>query len=139
MKLVQPSTLLRRALLIDAAASGAVAALQLAAGATLAAVTSLPPALLLESGLFLVAYVMLLLAMASIATAPKALVQVVIIGNCGWALGALGVALALAPTGWGWAWLAAQAAAVLAFAALEQAGLQRSPEVGARAPHPMAG
>ena len=127
MKIVTPSPLLRTALLADACASGAMALLQLALTPTLASWTRLPPPLLTETGLFLVVYVALLLALARNARLPAALVGLIVGGNVGWAAAAVALTAALEPSGLGIAFLAAHAVAVLAFAALEFAGLKASP------------
>lgn len=126
MNTIHPSPLLRNALLADAAASGAVAALQLAAGATLAPLLQLPQPLLLETGLFLVAYVVLLLVLARSPRVPAALVQLVIVGNVGWAIGAAAVAFVFAPGALGLAFLLVHALTVLLFAGLERLGLRQS-------------
>jgi hypothetical protein len=127
MTLVHPSPLLRRALWADATVSGAVALLQVAAAAPLAALLQLPQALLFESGLFLVAYTLMLVLIARSPRLPAALVQMVVAGNVGWALAAAAVAVVLEPAALGVGFLLMHAAAVLLFAALERAGLQQSP------------
>lgn len=126
MNALVPSPLLRRALLADAAGSLGVAALQLAAAAPLAALTQLPALLLAGSGFVMAVYAALLLLMARRARLPRALVQAVIVGNAGWALGALLVGIEAAPALPGLALLAVHALWTLLFAALQQAGLSRS-------------
>ena len=126
MKTLAPSALLRRALLGDAAGSLDVAALQLAAAAPLAALTQLPALLLAGSGLVMAVYGALLLLMARRTRLPRALVPAVIVGNVGWALGALLVGIQAAPALPGLALLAVHALWTLLFAALQQAGLSRS-------------
>lgn len=139
MSSIHPALLLRRALLLDAAGSAAVGLLQLAATAPLAAQTTLPGALLLESGLFMLPYAALLLWMQRRAALPRALVLLVIVGNAGWALGALGAGVLLQPAALGWAWLAVHALWVLAMAALQRAGLARSGMAAAGRPLGAAG
>lgn len=133
MKLVSPSRLLTFALTADAVASGAVAALQLAAASSLHPVLRLPHALLVESGVFLVAYTLLLIVLARSPRVPAALVGLIVAGNVGWAIGclalpALGV---LNPSALGIGFLAVQALTVLLFAALEWQGLKTSSPAGA--------
>ena len=131
MTIIHPSTLLRRALLLDLAGSAVFTAAQLAAAPTLARLTQLPQALLFESALFMLAYLALLLGMLRAATLPVWLVRALIIGNAGWALAAMGLAATLAPSAAGLALLGAHAAGVLLFAALQQWGLRQSQPVGA--------
>jgi hypothetical protein len=132
MSTLIPSRLLKTTLLLDAIVSGAVAALQLAFGGALAALLDLPGPLLFESGLFLVAYVLLLLAMVRSERLWSWLVVAVIVGNLGWALGALGLVslLPTPPNGLGIAFLALHALAVLGFAAFEFFGLRASQSAG---------
>jgi hypothetical protein len=54
--MIQPSTLLRRAIQADAIVTGAVAVLQTFGAGMLAPLLNLPQPLLLETGLFLIAY-----------------------------------------------------------------------------------
>lgn len=126
MKTVHPSRLLKTALLADAAVSAGAAALQLLAADTLAALTQLPRALLVETGVFLALYVAMLVAMARAARLPAALVRVVVFGNLGWALGCLALAATPLPGALGLAFLIGQAAAVTVFAVLEYRGLASS-------------
>ena len=64
MRLVIPSRVLKFALTADALASGAVAVLQLAAASQLHPLLQLSQALLVETGVFLVAYTLLLIVLA---------------------------------------------------------------------------
>ena len=64
MRTVFPSSLLRKALIADAVVSGAVAALQLAMPQALGRLLLLPRGLLVETGMFLVAYTLLLILLA---------------------------------------------------------------------------
>ena len=80
--MIHPSTFLSRALLADAIFSGVAAvALTLGAGA-LAPFLNLPEALLRETGLFLIAYTALVGWLATRSTVAKALVLLVIVGQC---------------------------------------------------------
>lgn len=126
MKSIQASQLLKTALLADAAVSAAAAALQLAIPDGLAELLRLPRVLLVETGAFLAIYVVLLVAMARAARLWSPLVWVVVLGNVGWALGCVGLAVSPVPGALGAAFLLAQALAVLVFATLEYRGLKSS-------------
>ena len=133
MRTVSPSPLLKTALVADAAVSGAVAVLQLAAAEWLGNLSGLPRALLVETGIFLVAYAILLAALARSARLPSVSIGIIVLGNIAWAVAC--VALLAAGTfplsGLGVAFVIVQIAAVLAFAALEYAGLGRSEPLAA--------
>jgi hypothetical protein len=126
--MINPSLLLRRAIQIDAAVSGAMALLLTFAVAMLAPLLHLPEALLLESGLFLIAYVALVGWLGTRATMPKLLVLVIIVGNALWTLGSIGLLFsgAVTPNLLGQIFVAAQAIAVGVFAELQYIGLRRS-------------
>jgi hypothetical protein len=133
-----PSSTLRAALWTDAVVSASAGALPLAGGDALAAAFGLPPSLHLYSGVFLLAYAALLVAMARASRLPAALLAMVVFGNLGWALGCIGLlAGGLDPTPLGAAWLGVQALAVVVFAAWEGAGWRASPT--ARAGHALHG
>lgn len=137
MKLVIPSRLLALALTADALVSGAVAVLQLAAADALHPLLRLPHMLLVESGVFLVAYTLLLIVLARSPRVPAALVMLIVAGNIGWALGCLALPLLglLTPSALGIAFLAVQALTVLLFAALEWQGLKASVPAGTQQVH----
>lgn len=126
--MIHPSLLLRRAIQIDAVVSGAMALLLSFAAGTLAPLLQLPEALLLESGLFLIAYVALIGWLGLRATMPKLLVLAVIIGNAAWTLGSIALLFsgAVSPNLLGQLFVAAQAIAVGVFAELQFVGLRRS-------------
>ena len=128
MKTVHPSQLLKLALTVDALVSGAVAVLQLTAAGWLSELLLIPRMLLVETGVFLVAYALILVVLARSPKLWSALVGLVIVGNLGWAAGcalllASGV---LAPSGLGVAFVALHIVAVVAFAGLEYMGLKAS-------------
>lgn len=129
---IQPSLLLKFAFVADAAVSLAVAVLQLLAAEELSRMLLLPRMLLLESGVFLVGYALLLAVLARSRSMPRALVLFLVIGNAGWAAGCALVAALTAPSLLGAAFLAIQAVTVLLFAGLQLAGLKRSAPVGLR-------
>ena len=127
MKVVMPSTLLRAAWIVDAGAGAAFAIAQLAATDRLAQWLQLPAALLLETGLFLVPWSLLLLALARSRRTAWLACAGVIAANLAWALAAIAVALAASPSPLGLAWLALHAGGPALFAAVQWLGLQRSP------------
>ncbi len=126
--MINPSLLLRRAIQIDAVVSGAMALLLTFAAGALAPLLQLPEALLLESGLFLIAYVALIGWLGLRTTMPKLLVLAVIIGNAAWTLGSIGLLFsgAVSPNLLGQVFVAAQAIAVGVFAELQFMGLRKS-------------
>lgn len=126
MASIQPSPLLKRALLADAVSGAAAAALQLGLAGTLAPLLQLPRALLVDSGVFLAAFVVLLAVLARQARPSALLVRLVIGVNVAWGVAALALALWLAPGALGLAYLAAHLLTVWLFAGLEQAGLRQS-------------
>jgi len=87
MQSILPSRLLRLALVVDAAATGALAVLQLALPDALSRLLMLPRGLLLETGAFLVGYVILLVVMARSQRLWSWLVRTVVVGNVLWAVG----------------------------------------------------
>jgi uncharacterized protein YjeT (DUF2065 family) len=126
--MINPSLLLRRAILADAIFSGA-SALFLSVGATgLGPLLNLPEALLRETGLFLIAYAALVGWLGTRPSMPKALVVIVIIGNAVWTLASIVLLFsgAVTPNLLGEAFVAAQAIAVGALAELQYIGLRRS-------------
>lgn len=133
MKTIQASRLLKTALLADAAASLGLAGLQLAVPAALTQYLSLPGLLVTGTGAFLVAYALMLVMVARANRVWVFLVQFIVIGNVGWALGCLALAATslVTPSALGMAFLSLQAMAVLLFAYLEYAGLQASKAVEA--------
>ena len=142
MHTIHPSRFLKIALFADAVVSGAVALLQLLAGKLLAGLLALPAVLLLESGVFLIVYVALLLAMATRPRLWSWLVWAVIGGNVAWAVGCLSLLKVLPAFGGGpasslgVAFLLVQAFTVLAFALLQWRGWRASPlaDAGQRRP-----
>jgi hypothetical protein len=128
MHAIHPSRLLRFALLTDALVSGAVALLQLLLPDLLSRLLLLPAPLLRYTGIFLVGYTVLLVLLARSGAIWTALLLVVAAGNVLWALGCAALPLAgmAAPSGLGTAYLWVQALAVLAFAAMQLAGLRSS-------------
>ena len=91
--MIEASTFLRRALLADAIFSG-IAALGFTFGAgAFARLFNLPETLLLETGLFLIAYGALVGWLASRASVPRLLVLLVVVGNAAWTVGSIALLL----------------------------------------------
>lgn len=128
MRNIQPSPLLKAALTADALVSGAVAALQLIGGQSLASWLALPQPLLTATGAFLVAYAVVLLVLARSRSVVSPLVWIIVLGNLGWALACIALlATGSLTTGFlGTVFVLVQAAAVLVFAALEYKGMKTS-------------
>ena len=126
--MINPSTFLRRAIQADAIFSGASAVLLTLGAGTLAPLLNLPEALLLETGLFLIAYATLVGWLGTRPTMPKALVLIVIVGNAAWTLASIALLFsgAVTPNLLGEVSVAAQAIAVGALAELQYIGLRRS-------------
>lgn len=127
MTSVHPSRLLRAAFVIDAAASGALGLLQVAATDFANARLGLPAEVVFGIGAFMLAYAASLALLARSATVPRIAALIVIVGNSGWVVGCVALAAWYAPlTALGVGYLLLQAAAVAAFAGLQAAGLARS-------------
>jgi len=87
--MMNPSQFLRRALLADAIFSGISAVgLTLGAGA-FASLLNLSQALLQETGLFLIAYTILVGWLGTRPSVPRALVMLVVTGNAAWTLASI--------------------------------------------------
>ena len=126
--MTNPSQFLRRALLADAVFSG-VSAVGLTFGArAFASLFNLPEALLQETGLFLIAYTMLVGWLGTRLAVPKVLVMIVVAGNAAWTLASIALLFsgAVAPNLLGEIVVAAQAIATGVFAELQYIGLRRS-------------
>lgn len=131
--MIEASTFLRRALLADAIFSG-VAALGFTFGASaFARLFNLPDMLLLEAGLFLIAYTGLVGWLTSRASLARALVLLVVIGNAAWTVGSIALLLsgAVSPNLAGELMVVAQAIATGVFAELQYVGLRRSASAAA--------
>jgi hypothetical protein len=126
--MIQPSRMLRRALLADAIFSG-VAAVGLTLGAGgFAALFNLPEALLRETGLFLIAYTALVGWLGTRVSVPKVLVILVVVGNAAWTLASIALLFsgAVSPNLLGQLVVVAQAIATGVFAELQYIGMRRS-------------
>ena len=126
--MIHPSLLLRRAILADAIFSGVSAVLLTFGAGALALLLNLPEPLLLETGLFLIAYAALVGWLGTRQAMPKAVVMIVIAGNAAWTLASIALLFsgAVTPNLLGEAFVAAQAIAVGALAELQYIGLRKS-------------
>lgn len=126
--MIQPSPFLRRVFLLDAIVSGMMAFLLTLDAGALASWLDLPEALLRETGLFLIAYTMLVGWLGTRQSMPKALVAIVIAGNAAWMLASIALLFsgAVTPNLLGEAFVVAQAIAVGALAELQYIGLRKS-------------
>ena len=126
--MIHASVLLRRALQLDAVASGTMAVLLTFGASALAPLLNLPESFLRSTGLFLVVWAALVGTLGTRETLSKAIVWAVIISNAVWTIDSL----ALLATSWvtpnllGTAFIAMQAVAVGVFAELQFMGLRRS-------------
>lgn len=129
MKTLHPSRLLKAALLLDAGISGATGALQMGLTSDLSGLLQLPPTLLIESGVVMVAYAALLMLLVRASKVASALVGAVVAGNVGWTLVCVGMAVTGTPptNALGTGFLLLQAVMTLTFAGLQFRGLQLSP------------
>ena len=120
--------LLRFALRLDAAGSGALGLVGLAAAAPLAEPLGMTAAGLLGTGAFFVGYALALVLLAARPVIPRAAAWTIVLGNTVWALGSIGAAVAGRDTftALGVAVVLAQAAAVAVFADLQWIGLRRA-------------
>ncbi len=122
-----PRSLLRTALLLDAAVTAANGAAYLVAAGPLADLLGLPAGTLRGAGAFLLAFAVLVALTGRRAAPPRAAVVAVIAVNAGWVAASVVAALA----GWGspatagTVWVLLQAGVVAAFAELQLAGLRR--------------
>jgi hypothetical protein len=126
--MIHPSSFLSRALQADAVFSGISAMLLTFGAAELAALLNLPEILLRETGLFLIAYTLLVGWLGTRTTVPKAMVAIVIAGNAAWTLASIALLFStlVSPNLLGQMAIAMQAIVVGALAELQYIGLRRS-------------
>jgi hypothetical protein len=126
--MINPSPLLRRAILADAVFSGASAVLLTLGGGLFAPLLNLPEALLRETCLFLIAYTALVGWLGTRAAMPRILVAIVIAGNAAWTIASIALLFsgAVSPNLLGEAAIAMQSMVVGVLAELQFIGLRRS-------------
>ena len=128
MKSITSTTFLRRALLADAIASGAMGAGLLALAPAIAAALALPRELLMEAGIVLLPFAAFVGYLASRARPARFAVWAVIALNVLWILESVVLLAteAVTPNAFGYAFVIGQAIAVLVFAELQYIGLRRT-------------
>jgi hypothetical protein len=121
------SSFLRRALLLDALASGATGLLLIGGAGLLEGLLGLPAALLRGAGLVLVPYVAFVIFTGTRAAIPHPAVWAIIAANALWAAASalLLVSGWVAPTALGYAFVIGQAAVVALLGELQYVGLRR--------------
>jgi len=131
MSVASTPLLLRRALQLDAAASGGMALLAIAAAEPLGGLFGLPVELLRYAGIALVPFVALVLWAATRAPTPGAAVRLIVAANLAWAAASIGLVLSgwIAPTTLGVGFVIAQATLVAVFAELQIIGLRKAAPV----------
>ena len=133
MSTIHPSPFLRKSLLLDAAASGATAALLIAAAGLLDGLLGLPVALMREAGLILVPFVGFVAWVGTREVVARGAVWSIIVANALCVAASIGLLVGgwVAPTVLGYAFVIAQAAVVALFAELQYAGLKRPQPIAA--------
>jgi hypothetical protein len=123
----QASAFLRRALSLDAVASGATAIVLIAGAAPLEALLGLPSALMRGAGLVLVPYVAFVAFVATRASIEAPAVWAIILSNALWAAASFLALLSgqIAPTPLGIAFVVLQAVVVALLGELQYLGLRR--------------
>lgn len=125
---LQPSPLLRRALLLDAAASGATGLLMSLAAGWLTEWLGLPLELLLGAGVSLLPFALVLAWLSNRDTLQRGWIWAVIAVNALWVADSVLLLIGgwVAPTVLGYVFVIGQALVVALFAELEFFGLKRS-------------
>jgi hypothetical protein len=133
MSTIPNTPFLRNALLLDAAATGATAALMIAGAGWLDGLLGLPAALMREAGLILVPFVAFVAWAGARASVSRGAVAAIIAVNVIWVVASICLLIGnwVAPTPLGHAFVIAQAAAVGLFAALQHIGLKREDAIAA--------
>lgn len=128
MTTFRPSTLLRQALLADAAVSGATGLLLALGAGPLAGLLALPEGLLRYAGLVLLPFAASVAWLGTRGDPPRVAVRAVITVNALWTFESLAILLGgwVTPNMLGHAFVVAQALAVAALAAAQVVGLRRS-------------
>ena len=131
MSNIEPSTFLRRVLVLDAVSCAGMGLLLATSSSWLSGLLNLPVGLLREAGLVLLPFAALLAFSSTRSRLPRAAVWAVIVVNAIWAIDSI----VLLFTGWvepnllGTAFVAGQAAFVAVMAELEYMGLRKSVSV----------
>src|SRR3954471_10690727 len=125
MSIFDSPKFLRHVLLADSASCVATGAAQVLLATELADLFRLPAALLMGTGVFLLAYAAAVGFIGTRQAIPRGFVWLFVAGNFAWAAGciALLTATPLHPSALGQAWVIAQAVTVVVLAELQWAGL----------------
>jgi hypothetical protein len=120
------SLFLRRALVVDAVASGLTGGLMLAGASALAPMLGLPTALLQGAGLVLIPYVAFVAVVATRAHIPTSAVWAIIACNAAWTVASVALLVDfVTPTALGTVFVIGQAFAVAALGGLQYVALHR--------------
>jgi hypothetical protein len=127
MTVTDTSTFLRRTLWLDAAVSGASGVVMWLGADTLEPWLAIPAPLFRVTGVSLLPFAALLVALATRPTTPRSGIAAVIVANALWVVASIALLLSgqVAPTLLGYAFVIVQAVAVLGFAELQRVGLRR--------------
>lgn len=122
------SSFLRRALIVDAAISGATGLLMIVAAGVLESLLNVPATLLRYAGISLVPFVAYLMYLTKRAELSRASVWFVIAANAAWVAGSILLLLSsqIQPNALGYAFVIVQAIAVAGFAEMQYVGLRRA-------------
>lgn len=123
---------LPRVLALDAVTCAGAGLVQVFGGEALASLLQLPQTLLLETGLFLIAYATVLVWMARRPAVPRKGVALFAVGNLAWGIGCIALMAGpwLSPSTLGMVWIGIQAAASLLMADLQVLGLRGTRDRG---------
>jgi hypothetical protein len=129
MPVISPSPLLRRALFLDSAVSGAAGLLMTLGAEPLTGLLGVPAGLMRYAGLSLLPFAALLAYLATRASLSRPVIWAVIVCNAFWAVDSVLLLFTgwVGPTALGYGFVIAQALAVAAFAEAQLLGLRRSP------------
>jgi hypothetical protein len=126
------SPFLRKALLVDAAASGGTALLMIAGAGLLESLLGLPAALLRGAGLVLVPYVAFVVWAGTREAIGPGSVRAIIVANAAWAVASILLLVGfLTPTVLGTAFVIGQALVVALLGEVQYVGLKRQATVAA--------
>jgi len=123
----QSSTFLRRALMLDAVASGATGLLLIAGAGLIDGLLGLPAALLRGAGLALVPYVAFVIYAGTRETISRPAVWTIVAANAVWSIASVLLLVSgwIAPTALGYAFVVGQAVVVALLGELQYVGLRR--------------
>jgi hypothetical protein len=125
MSAIESPVFLRRALLLDAAASGLTALLMIVGAGALASPLGLSSGLIRGAGLVLVPYVLFVAIVATRAAVSRRAVRAVIAANAAWTAASVLLLGYVSPTMLGIAFVIGQALAVAALGVLQYVALRR--------------